>query len=312
MRVEKLHGVVHSWRFFPLCKRVGLFSSDPIPWVSCWQRQSSQSRTLLSRRNFNKGTSANMSRITLRTQHRSMIILLKFFARLTSIFAPVSDSVEMIRFVTFATCHVKTNGSPFSKSVSDFFLSEAFHATSNNVTQDWQVCRSRQQWEIVGIIDWAGRQARSRIQQRVFCSVQALNHESLLGRYDHVDVPRLFRLRRLTAVETRDKHHLLQRDWCLPCSVHNSLAGKAASCLSLWLPLLSCHSSRTCLQRCPTSSFCSPTSYVSSSRSTCIHHQSWWPLSLLFPCPCLPSWTCLCCFCPCLNVSNTHGPIVSD
>ena len=29
-------------------------------------------------------------------------------------FVPVSDSVEMIKFVTFATCHVTTNGSPFS------------------------------------------------------------------------------------------------------------------------------------------------------------------------------------------------------
>ena len=43
-----------------------------------------------------------------------MIMLLSFFACLTSLFTPVSDSVEMSRFVTFATCHVTTNGSPFS------------------------------------------------------------------------------------------------------------------------------------------------------------------------------------------------------
>ena len=36
-------------------------------------------------------------------------MLLSFFACLTFMFAPVGDSVEMIRFVTFATCHVTTN-----------------------------------------------------------------------------------------------------------------------------------------------------------------------------------------------------------
>ena len=44
-----------------------------------------------------------------------------------------------------------------------------------------------------------------------------------------------------------------------------------------------------------TSSTCdSPTSCVPSSGCICIHQKTWWPLSLLSPCPCLPSWTCLC------------------
>ena len=48
----------------------------------------SLSRTLLSRRNFNQGTFANLCRTTLvRAPDRSMTMLLSFFACLTSMFA---------------------------------------------------------------------------------------------------------------------------------------------------------------------------------------------------------------------------------
>ena len=81
----------------------------------------SLSRTLLSRHNVKHGTSSNLCRTTFdRVPHLSMI-LLSFLACLTSMFAAMSDSVEMIKFVTCATCHVTTNGSPFS-SRSQFVL----------------------------------------------------------------------------------------------------------------------------------------------------------------------------------------------
>ena len=57
-----------------------------------------------------------------------MIMLLSFFACLTSMFALVSDSVEMIRFVTFATCHNKWL--TILKSISSLSLTNTFHAST--------------------------------------------------------------------------------------------------------------------------------------------------------------------------------------
>ena len=76
----------------------------------------SLSSTVSFRRNFSQGTFANLCKITrVKVPDRSVIMLLSFLVCRTSMFAPVTDSVEMIKFVTFATCHVTTNGSPFSK-----------------------------------------------------------------------------------------------------------------------------------------------------------------------------------------------------
>ena len=100
---------------------------------------------------------------------------------------------------------------------------------------------------IVDIIDWAGRQATSRIQQTIFCSVQACNQECLLGRYDHVDEPVFCQLRGLTAGGTWEVHwhHLLQWDGacharCIARLREGCVAPAAESALTpIGLPLLS-------------------------------------------------------------------------
>ena len=72
-------------------------------------------------------------------------------------FAPVSDSVEMIRFVTFGTCHDTTNGSPLSSRYPTCLcIPHSLQWRCSSVAQDWQVGRSRQHWDVVSIMDWAG------------------------------------------------------------------------------------------------------------------------------------------------------------
>ena len=70
--------------------------------------------------------------------------------------------------------------------------------TSSGVAQD-------------GRLEGRGCQARSRIQQRVFCSVQACNLESFLGRYDHVDEPG-FWVQTANGIREMQRDHLLHRD----------------------------------------------------------------------------------------------------
>ena len=87
---------IPSVSFF-LLRRVRLSSSESISsmamgFVLTAAILRSLSITLLSQRNFNRGTFANLCRVTfVRVPHRSMIMLLSFFACLTSMFAPVSD-----------------------------------------------------------------------------------------------------------------------------------------------------------------------------------------------------------------------------
>ena len=110
----------------------------------------SLSRTLSSRRNISQGTLANLCRTTLvRVPGQSMLMLLSFFACRTSMFAPVTHSVEMIKFVTFATCHVTTNGSPLSRRYHHVSQTNAFHAASGGVTQGRKIVGPRQQWDVV-------------------------------------------------------------------------------------------------------------------------------------------------------------------
>ena len=212
--------------------------------------------TVSSRRNFNQAPFANLCRTTLvRVPERS----LTFFACLTSMFAP-GVSVEMIKFVTFTTCHVTTNGSPFSRR--------------------YPACL--RPWEIVSVIVWTGYQTRSRIQQHVFCSVQACDHESPLGWFDHVDEPGVGLLRRLTANGIREVHrnHLLHRDGARHGTNHTRSMTRLRGRLRR-----ACRR-RLYLQRDLPSSFCTPPSCVPSSGSTCIHLQTCQPFFHLSPCPC--------------------------
>ena len=182
----------------------------------------------VDRINFYQGTFANLCRTTfVRVHDLSMIMLFSFFACVTSMFAPVSDSVEVIKFVTFATCHVTTNHSPFSSRYPTCL--GLMHSTLPPVA----LLKSDKLREIVNVIDWAGCQARSRFQQRVLCSVQACNHENFLGRYDHVGEPGFCLPRRLTVNGIREVYRdpLLQRDGA--CHARCTARwGKAASRLS--------------------------------------------------------------------------------
>ena len=123
---------IPSASFFFL-RRVCLSSSESISSIAIGLvlRASilkSLSTTLSSRRNISQGTFANLCRTTLvRVPDRSMIMLLSFFACRTSMFAPVTHSVEMIKFVKFATCHVRTNGSPFSRRYHHLSQTKTFH-----------------------------------------------------------------------------------------------------------------------------------------------------------------------------------------
>ena len=163
---------------------------------------------------------ANLCRTTLvRVPDRSMIMLLSFFACLTSIFAPVRNSVEMIKFVTLSTCHVTTNGSPFSRRYSTCL--RPLHATLPPVVL-----------LKIGRLTGRGNSGRSSAQligQDVKPDPESNNAYSAASKL---------------ASETPD----CQRDsgstqgpsaasgWCSPDSVHNSLARKATS---RWSPRVS-------------------------------------------------------------------------
>ena len=189
--------------------------------------------TLSSRRNFSQGSSANLRRtMFVRVPDRSMTKLLSlsrsWCVAPRSMFAPVTDSVEMIKFVTFATCHVTTKkGSPFSERYPTC-LRPMHCSKSKDCRVSVAVEGHRRGFD----------RRNSRILQRVLRAVQACGHENPLGWSDHVDEPGFRLLRRLTADGTREVHRddLLHLDGVrhgsYPRSVHSSFAKKAPSRLS--------------------------------------------------------------------------------
>ena len=110
----------------------------------------SLSSTVSSRRNFSHGIFANLCRTTL-------------------VRVPDSDVPRHNKWFTVL------------KAIPHLSQTNAFHAAHGSVTQGRKIVGSWQLWEVVSVIDWTGCQARSGIQQSVFCAVQACDHESPLG-----------------------------------------------------------------------------------------------------------------------------------
>ena len=112
------------------------------------------------------------------------------------------DSVEMIRFVTFETCHTTTKVSPFSHPTC--LCTPHCVQWRCSKSEDCRVSGGSRKG--VGVVDRTRCQAGSRIEQSVPCAVQACDRESPLGSSDHVDESVFGLLRRLAANGTREVH----------------------------------------------------------------------------------------------------------
>ena len=135
-----------------------------------------------------------------------------------------TDPVEMIRFVTFATC--QRHHKRLSVSGQSPTCRRPMHSTLPPVAllRVWP----RQQCKVVGVVDRTRCQAGSDIQQRIFWAVQACNHENPLGPAYHVYEPTLRLLQLLATNGTREvyRDHLLHRAAASGRCSRNRLRGK--------------------------------------------------------------------------------------